>query len=379
MRFWVLLMLSALVAACSSANPRNQPTPLDEVDNSVRLLIKWERGLGVGTNQTRLKLAPASDSERVYIADRRGAVAAYAVNNGELKWRIQLDVQISSGVALINGMLIIGADDSLVALNPADGVEIWRSQLPSQIQSHPVMTGSGIVVQTTDGRVASIGADDGHDQWRTEYKVPALTVRGTATPVVADNLVIIGFADGRIAALDHRNGVPRWQRAVSLPRGRHEIERLVDVDADLVIADNLVYAASFQGKLVAANVTSGEIVWNRDLSVHTGLAVAGDALVAVDAEGSIWAFHRGTGASLWKQEKLKFRRPSPPAVWGDYLVVGDLEGYIHLLNVESGEFRARIKVGDEPILSAPRAVGDQLYVHTSTGRLSVVMSFKKSR
>jgi outer membrane protein assembly factor BamB len=54
---------------------------------------------------------------------------------------------------------------------------------------------------------------------------------------------------------------------------------------------------------------------------------------------------------------------------GNFVVVGDFEGYLHWINVDDGNFAAREKVGGKGFSSGPLVVGNHLYVLTRKGKL----------
>jgi outer membrane protein assembly factor BamB len=79
------------------------------------------------------------------------------------------------------------------------------------------------------------------------------------------------------------------------------------------------------------------------------------------------------GADQWKQDILHQRRLTVPARVKDYLVVGDFEGYLHLLRADNGSLVGRLDLSsNDPIVATPQAVEDVLYIQTSDGLLAAV-------
>ena len=58
-----------------------------------------------------------------------------------------------------------------------------------------------------------------------------------------------------------------------------------------------------------------------------------------------------------------------PAFYGNFVVVGDKEGYMHWIDTESGNFVARVRAGKKGFAAAPLTVGTSLYVLTTKGEL----------
>ena len=69
------------------------------------------------------------------------------------------------------------------------------------------------------------------------------------------------------------------------------------------------------------------------------------------------------------------RYPSAPVIIGDSIIVGDLEGYLHWLDKESGETQQRISIGKDKISSVPLVMENTVIVQTDGGNLVSVKTF----
>jgi outer membrane protein assembly factor BamB len=77
---------------------------------------------------------------------------------------------------------------------------------------------------------------------------------------------------------------------------------------------------------------------------------------------------KSNGASLWKQDKLAGRGVTAPLAFGRYVIVGDLEGYVHLLAREDGAFAGRIATDGSAIGAPPIALDNTSFlVQTRNG------------
>jgi outer membrane protein assembly factor BamB len=180
-----------------------------------------------------------------------------------------------------------------------------------------------------------------------------------------------------MAALRVQDGQPLWETAVALPRGRNEIERLVDVDVSPLVFDDAIYAASFQGKLAALNPSNGNVLWSRDVSTHTGMASDGKTLYLTNDRGYVMAFDRRNGASLWRQEALRGRGLNAPIVHDDVVVVADYEGYVHWLAREDGRFVARYQAVGAPVRARAAVSDGTVFVSGISGTLSALRLVRK--
>lgn len=352
----------SLLLGCASRSVREPPTPLANVDAETTVKSIWTADIGSATAR-HLILTPALTGETVYVADADGKVSAYAADSGRRVWRTELDVPVSGATGVGDGLVLVATrKGAVIALDQASGKHLWRAAVSSEVLAPPAASRGIVVVQTIDGKLIGLSAADGKRVWLYDRTEPALSVRGTSAPIIATDVVLTGFASGRLVAVQLRDGRLLWELPVSQPRGRNEIERLVDIDAPPLVSGETLYAASYHGKLIAVDLRNGSIAWSRDVSTHTGLAVDATRVFLTDENGQVLAFDQRTGASLWKQDKLRGRELNAPVFVDDYVVVGDFEGYVHWLAPDDGHLVARFRVGSRPI-RAPGVLGSSaLYV-----------------
>jgi outer membrane protein assembly factor BamB len=174
--------------------------------------------------------------------------------------------------------------------------------------------------------------------------------------VVTRGAVFAGFPGGRLVALALANGHIGWEAIVALPRGTTELERVADVTSLPVIDGKQACAAAFQGRVACFDVLRGTLLWARDVSSVAGIAVDARYLYVTDDRNAVQALDKTSGASIWRQDKLSGRNVSGPLALGRYVVVGDLEGYVHLISREDGSFAARIETDGSAILAPPIAL-----------------------
>ena len=364
----VLLGLVVLLAACSKEKNVEPPAELVDFEAQLKVDRVWSVGMGGGEEKMRLALAPAVEGEMAFLAGPDGDVAAVDVANGRSKWRTELDMQLSAGPGAAGGLVVVGSPEGdVVALDAATGAERWRVRLVGEVLARPAVGASMVVVRTVDGRVRGLSAQDGKETWNYEQPVPRLSLRGSAPPVVSGDAVICAFDNGKVAALELADGDMLWSATVSPPRGRTELERLVDIDSPVQVAGEDVFAVGFQGRLAMIARGSGQIWWARDLSSHRGLAVGTDTLFVSTADSAVVALSRRDGTEQWRQEALRLRGLTTPAVDGEAIVVGDFEGYLHWLDPQSGTLLARTRAGSDRISNAPLAASGLVLVQDDGG------------
>jgi outer membrane protein assembly factor BamB len=368
-----IVVALALLSGCSWFGDKDNaepPAELTAFNEQVKLKRIWSRDTGSGTDEQFVQLVPFVAGERVFVADRSGAVRAYTLDKGEQLWHARTRVAISAGPGGGGGLMVVGSSDAdLIALDAETGEERWRTSVSSEVLSVPLIHRGIVVVQTVDGYLAGLDASSGERLWVQGRTVPVLTLRGTSTALVEDGAVIAGFANGKITALDIRSGAPLWEAVVAVPSGRSELQRMVDVDANPVVRDGVLYVVSFQGQMAAVGLQNGRLLWNRDMSAYAGIAVDAGQVYVTDENSEVWALDRDSGASLWKQSALRRRALTGPTVAGGYVAAGDFAGYVHLLSRLDGSIVGRVKVDSKGILAPPVALGDRLLVLGAGGKL----------
>lgn len=373
-QLFVLLLAASLLSGCSlfgSKDNAEPPAELKAFEKRAELRELWSYSTGDGTDGQFLKLVPTVVGERVYVGDRNGSVAALELESGKLIWRSKTGIAISAGVGVGGGLVLAGSSEGrLVALDAETGKQRWQAEVPSEVLSVPQVYQGIVVVQTVDGSISALDAESAERLWIYDRSVPVLTLRGTSTPLVDGGVVIAGFASGKMVALDARSGREVWSAPVAVPHGRTELQRIVDVDAEPVVNRGILYAASYQGQLVAVSLQDGRVLWKRDMSTYAGIAVDDTQVLVSDADSDVWAIERSTGRSLWKQAELRRRALTGPAVIGDFAAVGDFEGYLHLLMRRDGSIADRVRVDSDGIQATPVTVfGDRLLVLGAGGKL----------
>lgn len=346
MKRLILSLLCTLLLACSSGiDPIEPPSELTGFKQRLALRSLWQRDTGQGTGGHYLELSPLLVGERLFVADRYGRVRAYHSISGERLWHRELERQVSAGPGAAQGMLLFGGDAEIFALEQGSGEQRWRTTIGSELLSAPVAQGEIVVAHAIDGSIIALERGDGHLLWRHLERVPSLTLRGSSRPlIVGGTMVVVGTAGGEVIALNLQDGALLWRATIATPRGRTDLDLMVDVDAELVEADGVIYAAAYQGNVAALQAGNGQLLWSREISSQSGIAVDEAALYLSDEAGDVWALSRHNGATLWKQAVLHRRALSAPVQQGNYLIVGDYEGYLHWLDKGDGTLAGRTRV-----------------------------------
>ena len=367
---YLLLVLSAGCSWFSSDNSI-PPAELKTIAQPVGVQQLWETRVGTGTKERFVRLVPALADGRIYAASTDGTVVALDALGGQRLWETATQLPITGGVGLSDGGLVLvgTGKGQVVALRQENGQEVWRAQVSSEVLAPPRAAGGVVVVRTGDGKFTGLNADSGERRWVYVHAMPALSLRGSAPPLVTRELVIAGLDTGKLLVLSLDKGLPLTEKTIAPPRGRTEIERLIDIDAEPKAFGDTLYLAAYHGSVAAIDMRGGNLLWNRDLSSYAGIDVDARQVYVSEDTGAVLALDRRNGGTLWKQPELTGRRLSAPAAAEDYVVVGDYEGYLHWLSKDSGRIVGRIRAGGKDIIASPVAAGNTVFVQDRNGTL----------
>ncbi|MGI9229232.1 MAG: outer membrane protein assembly factor BamB [Gammaproteobacteria bacterium] len=397
-RLFLFCLLSLSITGCAvtekargifkrDSDNAEPPTPLLDFEPRINVIELWERDTGIGTSEQYLKLAPIITAQRLFIVDTEGSLQALDATNGRSQWKTRAKVgktiddeeswfrgakmHVTGGPGYGENVLLIGTEEGeVIAFNANNGKEIWRTRVTSEILSAPTQFAGTAVVRTLDGKIIGLDGKTGRRLWIYDRTVPALTLRGTSTPVITEDTVIAGFDGGKLAALELSTGRLLWETDIATARGSSELERMVDIDSEPIIIEGIIYVSTFQGFIAAVKLDSGRLLWNRDVSSHSGLSVDENNVYVTDDDSHVWTLNRLSGTTVWKKVDLQARAASAPGNVGNYIVAGDFEGYLHWIDKRTGRFAARNRLCRQSIIAKPIIVGRIVYAYCSDGSLA---------
>jgi outer membrane protein assembly factor BamB len=375
---WLFPALAALLllSGCSwiqswgDDDDPDAPAELIEFEPTLKVGKVWSTGVGSGLDKAGRQLWPAYSSGTLYAADYKGLLMAVDANNGNRRWEIKTKLPFTGGPGVSGELLLMGTQDGEVyAFDASSGTQLWSATVTSEVLAAPMESDGIVVVRCIDGRVFGLDADTGRRVWIYDHSVPLLSLRGNAPPLLRAGVVFVGYDGGQVVALRQDDGTLMWEQTLVTTEGRTELERLSDIDGQLVFIASDLLVSSYKNRLASLAADSGRLLWFKDISSASGVAVDRVNLAVSDRDGHVWLVDRRNGAEFWKNNQLFHRGLTRPAIFGSFVVVGDQEGYLHWINISDGIFAARAKVGGKGFSGPPLVVGNTLYVMTKKGEL----------
>lgn len=349
-KIFAIILLSLFIIGCQSDKVIvEEPAELLKINSQVDIDDSWTKKIfsNLATGKTDLVI----DADGIFSFSSSGLVSSYSIN-GKLNWKKNLNIDLSSGVGKsFDSLFVTSIDGEVFSLDFSDGNLNWSSAVEGESLSVPSSNGDIVAVQTTNGKITALNLKDGKFRWEYVSVLPSLSLRGSSSPIFDDGALYVGFANGNLAKIEPRSGVVEWEIPITISKGSSEIERIIDVDSKPSVSSGIAFAASYQGDVSAINVLTGRVIWRKSFSTTKDVLEVERNVYVVDEESEIQAFSGLTGVSLWKTKDYRLRNLTSPVRLKNYLVLGDYEGYLHFLDINSGSTIGRYRVSRSGILS----------------------------
>lgn len=372
-RYTIAFSAALALSACgvfSDSDPRYEPTPLGEYAPSISVSVAWTVPIGSGSGYG---FAPILVDSYIYAATPSGDVKKVEAATGRLAWQVNVGETLSAGVGSDGETTaVVSKKGEIIALGN-NGAEKWRAQATSDVNIAPVV-GSGIVaVRSGDYRTQAFSIQEGEPLWSVQRPGPALALKTSMQMIIYDGMLVTGLPNGKLMAIHIPSGDVQWEGTVGTALGGSDLERISDVVGAPIVADPLLCAASYQGRISCFDISKGgDTAWSTNFSTNMGITANNQGVYAPSSRGDVYGFSIKTGEEIWQQRGLRNRRLSSPAIINQAVALGDLEGYVHFLSLENGNLLGRVGLDTNPIISPLLATNRGLVVQTGGGNLVMI-------
>jgi len=351
------LILIFLISSCSSIAfwksdeiDLDEPRELEDFNERFEITENWETKFR-GENELN-NFIPAFSGSNLFFVDQEGNVSSLDVESGEVLWEIELKRTISSGIVAGFGKLFLSDDQgNLICIDQDGGALLWKSFAGGEVLANVAVDAGLVIVKTASGFLNAFNIETGIEEWSYRSLAPNLTIRGSSSPVIEENIVYATFDNGRVGAFNLRTGLPLWDGAISFSEGVSELDNLLDADSSPVLDGNRIYTVNFQGNLSVFDAAQRRMVWeSKESSFYEPFILRG-VLGIISADSKISTYSSRTFEKSWKLDEYSLRELSNPETYKGYILVGDLEGYIHAIDPLTGITMARKKISRNKIIT----------------------------
>ena len=313
-----------------------------------------------------------------------------------MKWVSNLGFDTDSSPIVVNGVLYIGSNYGIHALDASSGRELWNIPSSGFIRSVPAVADGTLYTGSESKRFFAAIDTNGTIKWVYENATEGYL----SSPAVVDNLAYVGSKDGNLYAMDIQAGQPYW--FASTGKG---------IDSSPAYSDGSVYAGNDNGVVFAFDSMNGNIRWRyyTDIGAIKSSPAVSNGLVFIGSDnGNIYALTSDKGLLKWKYStgnniesspsvkdgtvfvgskdsnlyaidsltgnlKWKYQAAglvdSSPAISNDIVYFGSKNNFIYALDANTGSLLWRNSTGkkDKDYITSPAISGNMLYAATHSG------------
>ena len=314
-----------------------------------------------------------------------------------VKWKFPTGDRVVSSPVWQDNVVYFGGDDGNVyAVDATTGNQTWKHATGGPVPSTPAVADGVVYVGSYDGKFYALNAKTGRTKWKFatggERRFEAKGLNGLqpknqtmadpfdvflSSPVVAQGAVYFGSGDGNLYALDAASGELRWKfptgdvvhsspaygggvlyfgswdsffYAVDAATGKEKwrfhggedalIHNQVGFQSSPAVFNGVVYTGCRDSNLYALDAATGKENWrfNNELSwVITAPAVAQGKVFFATSDSSLYhVVDAITGKPVLRQQSKAYMFSSP-AVAGDVVLIGVLNGTLEARDIKTGE------------------------------------------
>ena len=325
-----------------------EPKKLEDFSSDYVISNNWKISSNNGENILG-NFIPSFNANNLFIADSSGVVSSINSLSGEVNWEIRSNF-LSSGVTSGFGILVVSdLDGNVIAHNQDDGSILWSSNVKAEVLAPAAIDAKFVIIKTGSGELLALDKNSGELKWSYRSKLPNLTIRGSSSPVIVDDQIFVSFDNGRLGVFELDSGFPIWDGAISYASGPSELESLVDSDSSPVVENGLVYTSNYQGHLNIFDLAQKRSVWSSESSSFFSPVIIKGVLAIIETDSSIKTFSMKSLQPSWSSGEYLNREVSNASSFKGKLIVGDFEGYIHIIDPLNGSTIGRKKISRKPI------------------------------
>ena len=365
----IVLCSIFIISSCSSMDglrfwksdeiDPDEPKELVAFSNQKNIVIEWKNSFK-GENEIG-NFLPDFSAQNLFFSDASGNVSSINASTGDRNWSIELNF-LASGTSAGFGLVVVSdIDGNVIAVDQNDGSKLWSTNVKGEVLSKVAIDAKVVVVKTGSGELLGLDIENGEILWSYRSKLPLLTVRGSSSPVIVDDLVYVSFDNGRLGVFELNSGFQVWDGAISYVKGVSELENLIDSDSSPVVDGGLIYTTNYQGNLNIFDTAQKRSVWSYETSSFYSPIVSRGMLTIVEANSGLRSFALKTLQESWTNDDYINRDLSNAVSYKGSLVVGDFEGYVHVIDTLNGKTIGRKKISRKPIKSI-LSRSDSLYI-----------------
>ena len=287
---------------CSPAVEKDKVFVGDDLGRLTAYALKNGKKLWSFQSGKRIVGTPAVSEGIVVFGSADCKIYGLDAQNGNLLWTVEAAEPVLGAVTIENGIAYIGASDhTFRAVNIRTGEVKWAfAGVKGYIETKPLVTDNKVIFGAWDNTLYALNKADGKELWKWTGGLTRMHFSPAAVwPVAADEKVFITDPQRAMTAIDIETGNTVWRTFQSMVRETIGLSEDKERIYSKTMNDSIV-CYSTKGnqphKLWASNVGFG-YEHAPSMQVEKNGVVFGST-----KEGLIFALEAATGKVLWKHK-----------------------------------------------------------------------------
>jgi outer membrane protein assembly factor BamB len=354
--------------------------------NKFSIKKTWSKSLFYGSAKNEnFHFEPIIDKQKIYFLDSSGMLFAYDLLSKKLIWESQIFEKFliqnyrTPQITMHQGKIFatIGSN-FLVAVNATDGKVIWQKQVSAILTSKPVISDNFVYVVSDNNHLYCFDIENADLNFLHMGVARPTAILGSPMPVIYKDKILVSYSSGEVYALNKKTGEVLWVIDLNLNKAVSSDFYLNDVDSNLLVKNDQLYAISNSGLLKAIDVKNGSVIWKKQIASIANFWVASDYLFLINNDNKLLAINRLNGRIKWIKELEAYANPKKPAtkfiynsviLAGDKLVILRNDGVLIIASPQDGSIENNYSIGKK-ISHSPVIVNDKIYLQT-VGRFTI--------
>ena len=330
----------------------------------------WTIQTGIG-----IYCSPATDGERVFVADDLGNLTAYNLKKGKRLWSFTAGRRIVGAPTVADGVVTFGsADGCIYGVNAANGKLLWTLKASAPVLGAATMANGTVYIGASDHTFRAIDLKSGKLLWSYTNVQGYIETR----PLLTEGKVVFGAWDNTLYALDQQTGHECWKWTHGLPGMLYSPAAVWPVTAD-----GKVFIADPKRALTAIDLRTGKTVWRTyqsQVRESIGLSEDGQRIYAKTMNDSIvcYAAQGGKARQLWATN-VGFGYEHAPSMLPEkdgIVYAGTNDGLICALDGQTGRIAWLQKVGNSLINTVVPLGNRRVLVSSTDGTVTLLQALK---
>ena len=298
----------------------------------------------------KISAQPIVHEKTLYLGSEDGIFSAINTDDGEIKWNIKLKGQIKCSPAVADGIVILGDDLNVYALDSDTGSSKWKFKVGTSTTSGITISAGMVFFGSNESKFYALDLSTGKKLW--VFNAPTIDFSsgqthygnyrsriGFSPPVVfEDRVCFTSVVEGRHQSAGSEE-VYSNINCVKTATGKliwKESRKRFIIHTAPVAGKGKIYTGGEDGLLYAFSVLIGEPRWDYDLLVSIkALLLSNVTVYSSTVDGYVFAFNANTGKVKWRYfagEDIS----SLFATTEGAILFGTIDGHIHALDMKKG-------------------------------------------